>query len=209
MGLIRRYATDGEDASGWDAVLTAAGLEAPRDAKPRVRLPDVRTPGEYEAARIRGAYNVPLDSLAEHAEEIRARVDDPVVRGARRISPERQVRIAAGALAATGGILALAVNPLFAALPAFGGSGLVFAGVRDTRAMGIALSGLPYNRPASCDVDAMVAALKAGTAPVGAGGGASGEANGCAAWVTRRAVPAPVGRADPPFAGVAGGAAPF
>jgi len=91
----------------------------------------------------------------------------PVVRGVERISLERQVRIAAGALAGIGGLLALAVNPLFAAVPAFVGSGLVFAGVTDTCAMGMLLARLPYNRVATCDVGAMVTALKSGADPVG------------------------------------------
>ena len=176
---------------------------------PGTRLLDVRTPGEFDAEHIAGAYNVPLDTLAEHGPEIRAGVADPVVlvcrsgqrarraeealkvagmtnlhvldggmtawtaaglpvrRGAPRMSLERQVRIAAGALAATGGFLALFVHPLFAALPAFVGSGLVFAGVTDTCAMGMLIARLPYNRPASCDVPAMVRALTTGAAPSG------------------------------------------
>jgi len=44
-----------------------------------VRLMDVRTPGEYQAAHISGAYNVPFDTLGEHAREIRAGVADPLV----------------------------------------------------------------------------------------------------------------------------------
>jgi rhodanese-related sulfurtransferase len=176
-----------------------------------LRLLDVRTPGEYEAAHIRGAYNVPLDTLGEHGDDIRAHVETPVVlvcqsgsrarkaeealaragmpnlhvleggvngwaaaghpvqQGAERLSLERQVRIAAGTLAATGGILALAVSPMFGLLAAFVGSGLVFAGVTDTCGMAMLLSRLPYNRPATCDVDAMVRALRTGTAPVGVG----------------------------------------
>ena len=82
-----------------------------------------------------------------------------------RMSLERQVRIAAGAIAATGGILALIANPAFAAIPAAVGSGLVFAGVTDTCMMGMLLAKLPYNRPARCDVPAMVRALAAGDAP--------------------------------------------
>ena len=190
-------------------------LEELLRARPDVRVLDVRTPGEYEAVHIAGAYNVPLDTLGEHAADIRAHVDEPVVlvcqsgararraeealkaaglpqlhvldggvngwvaagrpvrRGAARISLERQVRIAAGALAATGGFLALLVSPLFALLPAFVGSGLVFAGVTDTCAMGMLLAKLPYNRPASCDVDAMVRALKTGAAPAGLGRGSA------------------------------------
>lgn len=188
------------------------------EERPEVRLLDVRTPGEYESVHIRGAYNVPLDTLGEHAREIRASVSAPIVlicqsgqrakraeaalkesgmpnlhvldggvnawlqsgfpveRGRSRISLERQVRIAAGALAAIGGSLALLVDPLFALLPAFIGSGLVFAGVTDTCALAMLLSKLPYNRPATCDVSAMVAALRNGSAPNGIGRASLAEA---------------------------------
>ena len=190
-------------------VLTPAELTRLVRERPDTRLLDVRTPGEFEAEHIAGAYNVPLDTLGEHGAEIRAGVAGPVVlvcrsgqrarkaeealtgagmtnlhvleggmsawtgagqpvrRGEPRMSLERQVRIAAGALAATGGFLALLVNPLFAAIPAFVGSGLVFAGVTDTCAMGMLIAKLPYNRPASCDVPAMVRALITGAAPTG------------------------------------------
>lgn len=86
--------------------------------------------------------------------------------GPKRMSLERQVRIVAGSLSAIGGMLALAVNPWFAALPLLVGSGLVFAGVTDTCGMAMVLSKLPYNRAASCDVPAMVQALKQGAEPV-------------------------------------------
>lgn len=86
----------------------------------------------------------------------------PVNRGAQRISLERQVRIAAGTLAATGGFLALLVSPWFAAIPAFVGTGLVFAGVTDTCLMGMLLARLPYNRASACDVATVVQALRAG-----------------------------------------------
>ena len=170
-----------------------------------VRLLDVRTSGEYESVHIRGSYNVPLDTLGEHAAEIRQNVESPVVdvcqsgarsrqgeevlkragmpnlhvldsglnewtgagkpveRGRERISLERQVRIAAGALTATGGVLALAANPLFGLLSAFVGGGLVFAGVSNTCGMAAMLSKLPHNRAKGCDVDAMVEALKEGS----------------------------------------------
>lgn len=93
----------------------------------------------------------------------------PVLRGVARMSLERQVRIAAGALAAAGGVLALALDPLFAIVPAFVGSGLVFAGVTDSCAMGMLLARLSFNQPASCDPGASVRALAAGRgAPTGA-----------------------------------------
>src|SRR5262245_32485381 len=86
----------------------------------------------------------------------------PVNRGTQRISLERQVRIAAGFLSAAGAVLALLVSPWFAAIPAFVGSGLVFAGVTDTCAMGQILARLPYNRALACDVAAAVEALRNG-----------------------------------------------
>jgi rhodanese-related sulfurtransferase len=188
-------------------ILDPASLARLLHERPETRLLDVRTPGEFDAEHIAGAYNVPLDTLGEHGPAIGARVSDPVVlicrsgqraraadealtaagmnnlyvlgggmsawvaagqpvrRGLPRMSLERQVRIAAGALAATGGLLALLVDPLFAALPALVGSGLVFAGVTDTCTMGMLLAKLPYNRPASCNIPAMVRALTGGTAP--------------------------------------------
>lgn len=192
-------------------VVGADQLEMILRLNPRIRLLDVRTPGEYESAHIHGAYNVPLDTLDEHGPDIRANVDQPVVlicqsgqrarkaedalrgagmpnlhvldggmsgwlaagkavqRGRQRISLERQVRIAAGALAATGGLLAVVANPLFGLLAVFIGSGLVFAGLTDTCGLAMVLSRLPYNRPATCDVEGMIRALKSGTEPAGVG----------------------------------------
>jgi len=46
-------------------------------APPRVL--DVRTPGEFETAHIAGAYNVPLDLLREHRDEIIKHLDQDVV----------------------------------------------------------------------------------------------------------------------------------
>lgn len=195
-------------SSSIPAVVDAEQLDELMGERPDVRLLDVRTPGEYETAHIRGSYNVPLDLLGEHARGIQENVDEPVVlvcqsgsrarkaretlerakmpnlhvleggvngwissdkpikRGPERISMERQVRIAAGSLAAAGGVLALTVNPRFAILPAFVGGGLVFAGVTDTCGMAAVLAKLPYNRVANCDVDAMVNSLKEGYEPV-------------------------------------------
>lgn len=44
-----------------------------------VRVLDVRSPAEFEGVHIPGAYNVPLDTLGEHAEDIQRHVDEPVV----------------------------------------------------------------------------------------------------------------------------------
>lgn len=191
-------------------VLRPAEVAPMLNDRPNIRLLDVRTAGEYETVHIRGAYNVPLDTLGEHAREIgtvadpiilvcqsgqRARKAEealnasgmtnlhvldggvngwvaaglPVVRRAKRLSLERQVRVVAGAMAATGGLLAVLVNPAFGFLAAFVGGGLVFAGLTDTCAMAMLLARLPYNRPASCDVSAMVRALSDGRAPADMG----------------------------------------
>lgn len=87
----------------------------------------------------------------------------PVRRGKGPISLERQVRIAAGAIGASGALLALFVSPLFAGVPLLIGGGLVFSGLTDSCGMGLVLARLPYNRGAAqCDVAAMVRALNSG-----------------------------------------------
>jgi rhodanese-related sulfurtransferase len=70
----------------------------------------------------------------------------PVVRGKKTISLERQVRIAAGSLVLLGVLLGWLVHPVFLALSAFVGAGLVFAGVTDTCGMGLLLARMPWNQ---------------------------------------------------------------
>jgi rhodanese-related sulfurtransferase len=50
-----------------------------RASDPRVRLIDVRTPGEFTSAHIPGSHNVPLDLLREHRDDLAVRHADPVV----------------------------------------------------------------------------------------------------------------------------------
>lgn len=88
----------------------------------------------------------------------------PVRRIRARVSLERQVRIVAGAITAIGAIGALTISPLLAVVPALIGSGLVFAGVTDTCAMGMLLAKLPYNRAsATCDTETIVRQFLAGS----------------------------------------------
>lgn len=64
-----------------------------------VRLLDVRSPAEFEAVHIPGAYNVPLDTLGEHAEDIQRHVEELVVlvcRSGMRASQAEQRLAAAG-----------------------------------------------------------------------------------------------------------------
>jgi rhodanese-related sulfurtransferase len=44
-----------------------------------VKIIDVRTPAEFEAAHIPGSYNVPLDLLPEHRAELRDRLRAPAI----------------------------------------------------------------------------------------------------------------------------------
>lgn len=74
----------------------------------------------------------------------------PVVRGQSKvISLERQVRIAAGAMALLGAVLAWFVHPAFAWLSGFVGAGLMFAGITDTCGMGLILARMPWNKGVS------------------------------------------------------------
>ncbi|HYO19401.1 MAG TPA: rhodanese-like domain-containing protein [Dermatophilaceae bacterium] len=57
----------------------AATLEQWLTDGSEVRVLDVRSPAEFEGVHIPGAYNVPLDTLGEHAEDIQRHVDEPVV----------------------------------------------------------------------------------------------------------------------------------
>ncbi len=61
------------------AVVEVERLQRLREEGADIRLLDVRTPAEFESAHIRGAYNVPLDTLGEHREELRSHVEEPVV----------------------------------------------------------------------------------------------------------------------------------
>lgn len=70
----------------------------------------------------------------------------PVVRGRKAVSLERQVRIAAGFLVFVGSLLAVFVDPWWAALPAFVGGGLMFSGITDTCGMGLLLAKMPWNQ---------------------------------------------------------------
>ncbi|MBL8889332.1 MAG: rhodanese-like domain-containing protein [Planctomycetaceae bacterium] len=75
----------------------------------------------------------------------------PIVRGAKAMSLERQVRIAAGSLVLIGAILGFGLHPGFYGLSAFVGAGLVFAGITDTCAMGMLIARMPWNqRAATC-----------------------------------------------------------
>ena len=70
----------------------------------------------------------------------------PVIEGKKRMSLERQVRIAAGSLVVIGAVIGQYVHPAGFGLSAFIGAGLVFAGVTDTCGMGMLIAKMPWNR---------------------------------------------------------------
>lgn len=59
--------------------MNAAALHSLVSTGAAPRMLDVRTPGEFETVHIAGSYNVPLDLLREHHDEIRAHLADEVV----------------------------------------------------------------------------------------------------------------------------------
>ncbi|MDE2143947.1 MAG: rhodanese-like domain-containing protein [Elusimicrobia bacterium] len=72
---------------------------------------------------------------------------NPVVRGVARVwSMERQVRFAAGLLAAAGAALGCLVHPAFYVLPALVGAGLMFSAATDTCTMALVLARMPWNQ---------------------------------------------------------------
>lgn len=75
----------------------------------------------------------------------------PVERGKKSISLERQVRIAAGSLVLVATALGFFVHPYFLGLAAFVGAGLLFAGLSDTCGMAVCLARMPWNQGSTCD----------------------------------------------------------
>jgi rhodanese-related sulfurtransferase len=59
-------------------VIDSAQLRQLISDDPLIRVLDVRTGGEFDSVHIPGSYNVPLDTLAEHARDL-AELDHPVV----------------------------------------------------------------------------------------------------------------------------------
>ena len=59
-------------------VIDSAQLRQLISDDPLIRVLDVRTGGEFDSVHIPGSYNVPLDTLAEHASDL-AELDHPVV----------------------------------------------------------------------------------------------------------------------------------
>jgi rhodanese-related sulfurtransferase len=75
----------------------------------------------------------------------------PVNRGPSRVLPlMRQVQITVGFLGATGALLALTTNKLFALIPLVVGSGLLFAGLTGFCGLALLLAKMPWNQAPLC-----------------------------------------------------------
>lgn len=61
------------------ATIDSADLRTLMDTAAPPRVLDVRTPGEFDTVHIPGAYNVPLDLLREHRDEVLWHLDQDVV----------------------------------------------------------------------------------------------------------------------------------
>ena len=61
------------------ATIQPADLRALMDSGTPPRVLDVRTPGEFDTVHVPGTYNVPLDLLREHRDEILSHLDQDVV----------------------------------------------------------------------------------------------------------------------------------
>jgi hypothetical protein len=76
------------------------------------------------------------------------------------VSTSQLSRIVAGALGASGGLIAVKAHPGFGPVSAFVGGGLVFAGVTGTWVMARRPATLPT--PCECDLEVMIEALNKG-----------------------------------------------
>ena len=75
----------------------------------------------------------------------------PVNRGPSRVLPlMRQVQITVGFLGATGALLALTTNKLFALIPLVVGTGLLFAGLTGFCGLALLLAKMPWNQSPLC-----------------------------------------------------------
>ena len=76
----------------------------------------------------------------------------PVNRGQSRVLPlMRQVQVAVGFFSATGALLALTVNKLFAIIPLIVGCGLLFAGLTGFCGLALLLAKMPWNKTSNCN----------------------------------------------------------
>lgn len=59
--------------------ISAQELKTLLDADSPITVLDVRTPGEFEAVHIPGSYNIPLNLLPEHADEVKKKLAQKII----------------------------------------------------------------------------------------------------------------------------------
>ena len=128
-------------------------LRAALAADPDTLLVDVRTPGEFRAACIDGAVNIPLDQLDAH---LRRFAGPPGPSGA---SSARSGWSRCGIVASS--VLASVRAPRLRYVAGAIGTGLVIAAVTDTCGLAMLLARLPWNRSSGTDIDADIDAAVA------------------------------------------------
>lgn len=79
MGRVNHKERDTTDVMTLPATIDVETVASLRENGSRVKVIDVRTPAEFESVHIPGSYNVPLDQLSEHREEIRSALQEPVI----------------------------------------------------------------------------------------------------------------------------------
>ncbi|GHB07696.1 rhodanese-like domain-containing protein [Streptomyces termitum] len=84
----------------------------------------------------------------------------PVNRGPERWDMERQVRLVAGSIVLTTGLVGILVPGVHLVGTAVG-AGLTYAALSNSCAMGVLLSKLPYNRGPRTDISTVIAGLRA------------------------------------------------
>jgi rhodanese-related sulfurtransferase len=122
-----------------------AGLAAGKDECILICRSGNRARQAAEKLRASGIRSVKVLDGGVQAWEASGR---PLKRGRGTISLERQVRIAAGALVFASALLGYFVHPAWIALSGLVGVGLAFAGLTDTRSMGMLLARMPWNNRA-------------------------------------------------------------
>ncbi|MGW8363272.1 rhodanese-like domain-containing protein [Streptomyces wedmorensis] len=87
--------------------------------------------------------------------------DAPVMRGPERWDMERQVRLVAGSIVLTTGLVGVLVPGVHLVGTAVG-AGLTYAALSNSCMMGVLLSKLPYNRGPRVDIGSVIAELRSG-----------------------------------------------
>ncbi len=82
-----------KDLATLPPVVDAATASDVVQERPDIRFIDVRTPAEFESVHIPGSYNVPLDTLSEHRQDIGNALAGPAILVCRSGARARQAEV--------------------------------------------------------------------------------------------------------------------